>query len=179
MSSSAAPPRWRSHLALARISNSPTVVTNTLAGAALAGAAGLPGAGVNVTLTAVALTLFYTAGMYLNDLLDLNLDRHERPDRPLPSGRIGVGEAWLVTALLFLVGEGLLLAVSMQAALAGLLLIALIFVYDAWHKTNPLSPVFMATTRVMVYVTAGLAVTRALPAQVWVWGLLLGGTSRA
>lgn len=181
MSSSARPAtsRWRAHLALARISNSPTVVTNTLAGAALAGAAslpgmGLPGLGLKVTLAALALTLFYTAGMYLNDLLDLNIDRRERPERPLPAGVISLPEAWLVTLLLFAVGEGILLSLSPRAALAGLLLIALIAVYDAWHKTNPLSPVFMAATRVMVYVTAALVVAGQVAGQVWVWALLLG-----
>ncbi len=32
--------------------------------------------------------LLYMAGMVLNDVFDLETDRHERPDRPLPSGRI-------------------------------------------------------------------------------------------
>ena len=35
----------------------------------------------------VAMALFYTAGMILNDLLDYDVDLRERPERPLPSGR--------------------------------------------------------------------------------------------
>src|SRR5437763_11809410 len=71
------------HLALARISNSPTVVSNTLAGAALAGARQIDG---KQALVAIAMILFYSAGMYLNDLFDYAVDRRERPKRPLPAG---------------------------------------------------------------------------------------------
>ena len=87
MNSSLLRPVWSrrlyGHLSLARVSNSPTVVTNVLAGAALAGGQGAPAA-----LLALAMVLFYTAGMYLNDLCDLARDRRERPERPLPSGLI-------------------------------------------------------------------------------------------
>ena len=44
------------------------------------------------------------------------------------------------------------------AAGAALLLAGVITAYDAWHKANPLSPVVMGLCRVLVYVTAALAV---------------------
>jgi len=172
MSSSTLRPGWsrrlHGHLSLARISNSPTVVTNTLAGAALAG-----GGGVTLVLVAAAMVLFYTGGMYLNDLLDLNIDRRERPTRPLSSGLIPVREAWAVTAALFGVGLLLLLPAGGKALLSGLGLVGLIVFYDAWHKTNPLSPVVMAGTRAMVYVTAGLAFLPQLTTPLIVWAALL------
>lgn len=172
MSSSALGPGWsrrlRGHLSLARVSNSPTVVTNVLAGAALAG-----GGGAGLLPLAAALVLFYTGGMYLNDLLDLGIDRRERPGRPLPSGLIPVREAWAVTAALFGAGLLLLIPAGSAALFSGLLLVGLIVLYDAWHKTNPLSPVVMAATRAMVYVTAGLAFLPALSPPLLVWAGLL------
>src|SRR5262245_24632863 len=43
----------------------------------------------------------YTAGMVLNDVYDLEIDRRERPSRPLPSGRISATWAkWLGYELL-------------------------------------------------------------------------------
>jgi 4-hydroxybenzoate polyprenyltransferase len=51
-------------LTMARISNSPTVATNVLAGAAIAGALE---PSVSVGLLVVAMVVFYTAGMLLND----------------------------------------------------------------------------------------------------------------
>lgn len=155
---------WRDWLALARVSNAPTVVSNAIAGAALAGAAGAAG---TVALVAVAMVLFYSAGMVANDVLDLEIDRRERPERPLPSGRISVRAAITATAALFAVGEALLLAIDGRAALAGLALIATIVLYDAWHKGNGLSPVLMGACRALVYVVAALAVAGSVRGVVW------------
>ena len=38
----------------------------------------------------VATALMYSAGMVLNDVFDVEVDRVERPERPLPSGRVPV-----------------------------------------------------------------------------------------
>lgn len=160
----------RAHLSLARISNSPTVATNVLAGAALGGALGI---GASTVLLMVAMILFYTAGMYLNDLLDLEIDRRERPERPLPSGLISYREALAVTLALFGVGLALLWFVGTAAFLGGLALALLIALYDAWHKTNPLSPLFMAGTRALVYVTAFVAFAAHLTAPLVIWTVLM------
>jgi 4-hydroxybenzoate polyprenyltransferase len=151
-------------LRLARISNTPTVVSDTVAGAVLVSAAA--GAGP-VAVVAVAMALFYTAGMVLNDVMDLELDRRHRPERPLPSGAVSVRAAVAAVVGLFVVGEVLLALEGWEPALAGLGLIALIVAYDAWHKGNALSPVLMGACRAMVYVVAGLAIEGALNAELW------------
>jgi len=176
MSSSVSPGGWgtlRDHLELARISNSPTVVSNVLAGAALAGAVQTGEEG-GVFLVIVAMVLFYTAGMYLNDLFDLEVDRRERPERPLPSRRVSKGAAGAVVTALFTVGCLLLALLGWRPLVSGLVLVGLIVLYDAWHKTNPLSPLLMASTRVMVYVTAFLAFSVALTTPLIIWAALLG-----
>jgi hypothetical protein len=155
---------WRDWLALARVSNLPTVVSNTIAGAALAGAGGKT---ATIAVVAGAMALFYTAGMLANDVLDLEVDRRERPERPLPAGRISLRAAVVATVALFATGEALLLAVDAGAAVAGLGLIATILVYDAWHKGNALSPVLMGLCRGLVYVVAGLAVAGAVTGVAW------------
>jgi 4-hydroxybenzoate polyprenyltransferase len=49
----------------------------------------------------VASSCLYTAGMVLNDVFDIEVDRRERPERPLPSGQISVRWArWLGFILL-------------------------------------------------------------------------------
>ena len=173
MSSSATQTRWgtlKDHLALARISNSPTVASNVLAGAALAGGLSQPG---TVALLAVALVLFYTAGMYLNDLFDYEYDVKAQPGRPLVAGKVSRDAALTVAVALFGAGIFLLAFTGSVALLSGVVLIGLIVLYDAWHKTNPLSPVIMASTRVMVYVTAFLAFSLQLSASLGIWSLLL------
>lgn len=151
-------------LRLARVSNTPTTVSDTVAGAVLV--APLAPAGP-VAVVAVAIALFYTAGMILNDVLDLPIDRRERPERPLPSGEVSVRAAGTAVVALFVAGEALLALRRWEAAAAGLGLIALIVLYDAWHKGNALSPVLMGACRAMVYVVAGLAIAGELNAELW------------
>jgi hypothetical protein len=160
----ARPAIWRSWLQCARVSNTATVVSNSVAGAVLVSIA--PDAGT-VAIVAVAMALFYTAGMILNDVMDLEVDRRQRPERPLPSGQISRGAAIAAVVGLFAVGEALLAVAGLEPALAGLGLIALIVVYDAWHKGNALSPVLMAACRAMVYVVAALAIAATVTDEVW------------
>jgi 4-hydroxybenzoate polyprenyltransferase len=145
-------------LLLGRVSNLPTVWTNTLAGVTLAGAD--TGAG-RLLLLALAFSLLYTGGMYLNDAFDREIDVRERPERPIPSGRVRAGSVFAIVFGLLAAGVLAVAATpgSGQAAMwAALLLAAVITGYDAWHKANPLSPVVMGLCRVLVYVTAALAV---------------------
>jgi 4-hydroxybenzoate polyprenyltransferase len=150
-------------LQLARISNTPTVVSNTVAGAVLASAVAETGV---VAVVAVAMALFYTAGMILNDLLDYEVDVRERPERPLPSGAVSRPAALTAVIVLFVAGEALLLLEGSEPFLAGLGLVALIVLYDAWHKGNPLSPVLMGACRAVVYFVAALAVAGEVPVEV-------------
>jgi hypothetical protein len=151
-------------LQLARVSNTPTVVSNSVAGAVLASTAAETGA---VAVVAGAMALFYTSGMILNDVLDYEVDRRERPERPLPSGAVTRRAAIVAVAGLFAVGEALLAIEGLEPFLAGLGLVALIVLYDAWHKGNVLSPVLMGGCRALVYVIAALAVAASVEGEVW------------
>jgi len=53
-----------------------------------------------------ASALLYTAGMVLNDVFDIEVDRKERPFRPLPSGRISLGVARTFGFTLLVLGVG-------------------------------------------------------------------------
>jgi UbiA prenyltransferase family len=169
---------WAVALRLGRVSNLPTVWTNTLAGVVLAG--GDVGARRTVPLL-VALSLFYVAGMYLNDAYDAEIDARERPERPIPSGQVGAptvfvagfGMIALGLALLGWIGYGMPNGTGIGVLFGGLGLGAAIVLYNRRHKNNPLSPVLMGLCRVLVYVTAGLAVATELPAALRIGALLL------
>lgn len=162
--------RFRHHLSLARISNSPTVISNVLAGTALATALTLND---TVVVIAIAMVLFYTAGMYLNDLFDLEWDRTRNVARPLPSGAVSVREALTAIIGFTVVGLVLLALTTWWAFASGVVLLGVIVAYDRWHKGNPLSPLFMAATRILVYVTAFLAFSTDLTREFGAWCLLL------
>lgn len=160
-------------LDLCRVSNLPTVWTNVLAAALLAGVTS-PG---EIGLLAGALSFFYLAGMCLNDLCDLGCDRKERPGRPLPSGRISVAGARLLTCALF--GAGFLslwFAPCPSGALAtALLLSGAIVLYDLRHKKHPLSVFVMASCRFLVFAVTAVALSGTLPSVVLLAAALQAG----
>lgn len=170
--------KLRSALRLGRVSNLPTVWTNTLAGTVLAGAAGF---GAEFAVMLVAFSLFYTGGMFLNDAFDAQYDAAQRPERPIPSGEVsrrevhgwGFGMLAAGIALLAWVGLGLGARTGILPALAGVALAATITYYDWHHKGNVFSPVVMGLCRLLVYVAAGLCVTLTLPGALWTGAALM------
>jgi hypothetical protein len=66
----------------------------------------LPRSWLPVVLTAFVSAGLYTSGMVWNDFFDVEQDRRERPDRPIPSGRVSRRTAGLLAATLMLVGVG-------------------------------------------------------------------------
>jgi 4-hydroxybenzoate polyprenyltransferase len=170
--------RWRDYLLLGRVSNLPTVWTNALAGSVLAGVDIGPG---RLALLALAFSMFYTGGMYLNDAFDREIDARERPERPIPSGRVTARRVFAVGSILLGVGVaavGLAAATTPGGHLAstvasGVLLAAAITGYDAWHKENPASPLLMGLCRVLIYATAALAVAGRVGAAVWAGAAVL------
>ncbi|NJO37753.1 MAG: UbiA family prenyltransferase [Rhizobiales bacterium] len=148
-------------LRLGRVSNLPTVWTNGLTGLVLGGGVLLDARTLPLL---VALSLFYAGGMYLNDGFDAEIDREERPERPIPSGLIDQRTVINAGIAMFVVGLCLLLWIGFVAAngtggfpsVAGLVLVTAIVVYDWNHKGNAFGPYVMGICRMMVYVTAGV-----------------------
>jgi hypothetical protein len=166
--------RWKIYLLLGRVSNLPTVWTNCFAGSVLAGGTVDPS---GVFFVTVALSLFYIAGMFLNDAFDLSFDAQYRPERPIPAGDISAREVFQIGAGLLILAEGCLALPGLiqrgvpngETLLWGCILAVLIVYYDYRHKSDPLSPVFMALCRVMVYLIAASVVATALNEAV-LWG---------
>jgi 4-hydroxybenzoate polyprenyltransferase len=75
--------------------------------------------------------------------------------------------------LLAWVGYGMPGGTGIGPVVGGIGLGAAIVLYNRRHKDNPASPVLMGLCRVLVYVTAGLAVAHELPPELQVGALLL------
>lgn len=145
-------------LSLGRVSNLPTVWTNAMAGAWLAGG---PESGATLAVSALALSLFYTGGMFLNDAFDREIDARERPERPIPSGHISAASVFALGGGQLLAGGALLVHLGTRTgsdlAIVGISaasLAAAIVLYDAAHRANPLAPWIMGACRALVYVCA-------------------------
>ncbi|WP_422755067.1 SCO3242 family prenyltransferase [Micromonospora sp. WMMD708] len=143
-----------------------SVPGDLVAGAAAAGVLGPRTAGL-----AGASVLLYWAGMAANDWADRELDAEERPERPIPSGRITPAAAAGVAAGLTAAGLGLAAAVGgRRAAAVALPLAATIWGYDLAAKHTAAGPAVMAACRgldVLLGASPGRPV-RALPAALTV-----------
>ncbi|WP_106178911.1 SCO3242 family prenyltransferase [Prauserella shujinwangii] len=139
-----------------------TVLGDTIAGGA---AAGTPLHGRRWTLP-LASACFYWAGMALNDWADRRLDAVERPERPIPSGRITPGTALTTGGVLTAAGLGLAGFGGGQRALrAAVPLAAAVWAYDTTLKGTAAGPLGMATCRALdVLMGSGGRWRRAAPA---------------
>lgn len=159
-------------LRLGRTSNLPTVWTNVLAAAALAGGALAPSPMVFAALAASAL---YVGGMFLNDAFDAELDAQERPERPIPAGEVSRSTVWRWGFGLLALGAILAFMARPSAGIAALATSTAIVAYNAWHKQNTLSPVIMGLCRFGVYAIGAFAVTPTPAPRVWLGAVLLMG----
>jgi len=153
----------RTSFELGRVSNLPTAWTNTAAGMLLSGAAV---ADWRFLVLLLAMTAAYTGGMFLNDAFDAEIDARERPERPIPSGKVSRRSVYLagfsmLALSVLLVGTCALTenGGGWTAVMSAIALCATITLYNAWHKGNTLSPVIMGACRLLVYITAGLSYT--------------------
>lgn len=113
-----------------------TVLGDTLAGGSAAGHT-LSGRRIVLPLASACL---YAGGMALNDYADRGTDSRERPERPIPSGRISAGNALTAAAALTVAGLGLSAAGGGRRAFAvGLPLAAAIWTYDLLAKHQAVS----------------------------------------
>jgi 4-hydroxybenzoate polyprenyltransferase len=119
----------------------------------------------------VASSCIYLAGMALNDWFDVELDRRERPQRPLPSGRVPVSHASFIGAGLLVVGvacAAVASAVSRSVASinVALLLVVSVLAYDGLLKSTFLGPLVMGLCRAL-NVLLGMS---SVPGAIWLFG---------
>jgi 4-hydroxybenzoate polyprenyltransferase len=121
------------------------------------------------TATGVAGSLcLYYAGMAANDVFDRGLDAKERPERPIPSGRVSVATATALAAGLTAAGVALAGSGRGRRGVARVVpLAAAIWAYDARLKHTRAGPAAMAACRTLdVLLGAGTSpgsTRRALP----------------
>lgn len=142
----------RPYLQLVRLPNVFTALADICLGALATGA--LPERWGTFVLLLLASACLYSGGMVWNDYFDLEQDRRERPQRPIPSGRVSRTVAARLGAGLLAVGlvcaglsgwraEG---QRWLPVVLAGLLVSA-ILLYDAWLTRTWAGPVGMGSCR--------------------------------
>lgn len=138
--------RLKPYFQLVRLPNVFTAAADSLAGWLLAmGTLEHPGRWLPLVLASMSI---YAAGIALNDVFDYEIDLRERPQRPLPSGRISRRFATSLGAGLLLLGPVLAaMSGSLMSFLVAIALAACVFAYDAGAKRTVHGPEVMGACR--------------------------------
>jgi 4-hydroxybenzoate polyprenyltransferase len=142
--------RVKEYLQLIRLPNVFTTPSNILAGyfaAATTTTTAAEADGVHLIALMVSSGLLYIAGIVLNDYFDIEIDKKERPSRPLPSGKISKGYALTIAIVALLIANIIALVVGPISLAISLALTLLIIAYDYQLKYSVLGPFAMGGTR--------------------------------
>lgn len=171
------------YLQLLRPPNLVTAMADVVAGFAIAGgllhfaqhipgdwAVSLPWEALGWLL--VSTVALYAGGVAFNDIFDLELDKQERPERPLPSGRADLRTAIFMSLTLLFVGIFSAWMASPTSGLIALLVAFLAVLYDFAGKHHPIfGPLNMGLTRAGNLMLGVSALPAALE-QYWFIGLV-------
>ena len=130
-----------------------------------------------VNLSAIGWLILATSGLYgggitFNDVFDYQLDQEERPERPLPSGKVTPLQAALFGGLQLILGILAALQVSMISAAVATFVAIAALLYNAVGKHNTwLGPINMGFCR-GGNLMLGVSVVPAMLTQRWMIAIL-------
>ncbi|NQV16411.1 geranylgeranylglycerol-phosphate geranylgeranyltransferase [bacterium] len=92
-----------------------------------------------VVLLILSVICINGAGNIINDIYDIEIDRINRPERPLPSGKMKLSTARAYMIELFTLGIFCSWLISLETfIIAGLIATPVLIAYSAWFKRLPL-----------------------------------------
>ena len=149
----------RAYIELLRPANVVTAIADVLAGFAIAGLRH-PDTLPWLILSSCCL---YAGGVVLNDVFDRDLDRIERPERPIPSGRVSTPRRPRSGRGLLAAGVAAARSRHSRPAASRWRSPSLVLLYDAWGKRQaPIAPLNMALCRALNLLLGVAAVPAAL-----------------
>jgi 4-hydroxybenzoate polyprenyltransferase len=120
----------------------------------------------------VASVCLYAGGVVLNDVFDRRVDAVERPERPIPSGRVSTTAAAGLGAALLLTGIVTAAAASGTSGIVAAGVASFVLLYDARAKRHPIAgPICMGACRGLNLLLGVSVSTPALQGQ-WMIGSL-------
>ena len=140
----------KDYLLLVRLPNLFTLPSNILVGMATVSSLAFTLTSFTQFLLLVTISvLLYCVGIVLNDLYDFDIDKKERPNRPLPSGKISRRSAIVLVAIFSTLALILSLQVGFSTLVISSILFSVIFGYDKYLKNTHAGPFTIASARVM------------------------------
>ena len=114
---------------------------------------------INVLIVAIAALLLLSAGNALNDFCDLQIDKVNKPHRPIPSGRIERKEALTFSTVLLGIGTCMGILVNWTAFIIAIAVSACLVLYSIKLKRTPLAGnIAIGFLTALVFTSGGVAV---------------------
>jgi 4-hydroxybenzoate polyprenyltransferase len=164
----------KSYLQLARPANIITAIADIFAGVAIATFSFSVKEinTIDVVLLCIATVGLYGGGIVFNDVFDLELDKIERPERILPSGKISKNNAITFGLLLLMIGISAAFFCSTNSGLIALIIAILALFYDKFGKHFYLfGPINMGLCR-GGNLLLGMSILNGAIAEWWYLGIL-------
>lgn len=141
----------RSYFELVRLPNLFTAMADITAGVWIAvGTVSYLFTSFDFLFLIIASISLYAMGMVLNDYFDLETDKAERPERPIPSGRILPSRALVLSLILGVSGIGFAALVSWMSLTIAFILVCAVVLYDYYAKHHAVfGPIVMGTCRAL------------------------------
>ncbi len=133
---------------------------------------------------AIIFSLLYCGGMVLNDFIDRDIDRIERPGRPIPSGRVPAKTALLLSIAMLVSGIAGMAAFEWMVhdgkdmhwygTVATIALVIMIGSYNINHTEMPIiSVILMGQCRAFIVIAAASVIMP--PSTHWAWWVFIAG----
>jgi 4-hydroxybenzoate polyprenyltransferase len=119
------------YLQLTRPANLVTAITDILAGMAIAQ---FTFSSFSPALLVVSTLGLYGGGVVMNDVFDAKLDSIERPERPIPSGKVPLSSATVLGISLLLLGILAAAMFSLQSGMIAIIVALLTILYNRFAK---------------------------------------------
>lgn len=121
----------------------------------------------------------YSAGMVMNDCYDLGIDSVERPDRPIPSGRVPLRNAWGLVILLITAAMIAGVIAGPRHFFVAVILVLAIWLYNARAKQGAWGPPAMGLCRYLNWILGMSTLANwtlfwfvvPLPVFVYIWAV--------
>ncbi|WP_232018769.1 UbiA family prenyltransferase [Sulfodiicoccus acidiphilus] len=111
-------------------------------------------------ISMVVVALVAGGGYVINDIRDVEIDKVNKPERPLPSGEVSLREAKAITLISFLGGASLSALLGPVPFTIALLTIFLLVSYALWlKKQGPVGNLVVALTTALSIFFGGISVS--------------------
>ena len=124
---------------------------------------------MNVIFLCLSTIGLYGGGIVFNDIFDLELDRIERPERVIPSGKVNKQNAIIFGVLLLTLGVFVAMSNSLTSGLIALLVAVCALIYDKYGKHYSfLGPINMGLCRGGNLILGMSIIKNAIPQWWWI-----------